>query len=95
MELKTQEKAVLVALYLACRGSTKCNVSVTTINKRLPKNFKSRINTRKILRKLVAKGLVWEHGGRRANGGKTYGLTPEGAKTAKQIIEKLKKTGTL
>ena len=94
MKLRLQEKVVLVALYLACKGSTKANVGVQTVNKRIPKNFRARTNTRKILRKLVAKGLVWEHHGRRANGGITYGITLEGAKIAKQILEQLKKEGT-
>ncbi len=86
-ELYSYEKIVLKAIYKACKGSTHANVSIAYIMKKIPKNVSMLINLKKTLRKLEKKGLIWRHAGRRANGGVTYGITKEGAKLARRLIE--------
>ena len=82
--LTEEELVVLTALYYACKGSTKANISIHSIQRKIPKEFRQRIRTLKMLKRLEKKGLVWFHRGRRANGGKTYGITREGIKTLKK-----------
>ena len=82
--LTEHEKIVLIALYYACKGSTKANVGYQYIRKKIPKQYWMTISIEKTLRKLEKKGLIWTHYGRRANGGKTYGITKEGIKYLKQ-----------
>jgi len=85
--LSSEERIVLIALYLITRGSTKANFSIQFIRKKLPKKYQILIDLSKTLKRLEKKGLIWVHYGRKANGGKTYGITREGIKLAKQLVE--------
>jgi len=81
--LTRQDLLVLLAIYEACGGSTKANVSIQTIAKKL-KKYKLYIRIKKSLRKLTTQGYVWIHPGRKANGGVTYGITKKGIQKLKQ-----------
>ncbi len=67
---------VLCIIYLLCGGSTWCHVPLEAIESKVPGHDRGKI--KKIVRKLVTKGLVYEksHG----KGRKSYGLTKEGVK---------------
>ena len=82
--LTEEENTVLLAVYYACNGSTKANVSIDYINKKIPKEAKQFIKTWKVLKRLEQKGLVWFHRGRKAKKGITIGITKEGIKYLKQ-----------
>ncbi len=75
---------VLLAIYLACKGSTKANVSLPYIKKKIPRKQLMMIDFKKTLKQLEKQGLIWKHPGRRANGGATYGITKEGIKFLRQ-----------
>jgi len=77
IRLSKEDLLVLLAVYNACKGSTKANVSMQTIAKKL-KRFRLYIRIKKSLRKLANQGYIWIHSGRRANGGVTYGITKRG-----------------
>ncbi len=82
--MEEETTIVLLAIYLACKGSTKANVSLPYIQKKIPRKQLMRINLRKTLKQLEKRGLIWKHSGRRANGGATYGITKQGIKYLKQ-----------
>ena len=54
------------------------------IQKKIPKEARYVIRTWKVLKRLERKGLIWFHYGRRANGGRTIGITKEGIKLLKE-----------
>jgi len=81
-KITKEDLLVLLAVYEACGGSIKANVSIHTIAKKL-KKYRLYIRTKKALRKLTTQGYVWIHPGRESNGGVTYGITKKG-------IQKLK-----
>jgi len=82
--LAEKKLIVLYAVYLACRGSTKANVSIPFIRKKIPRKIQQEINLKKTLKDLEKQGLIWVHHGRKANSGKTYGITKEGIKYLKK-----------
>ena len=88
--LKPEEIIVLVALYKACEGKKKLNVSVEAVFRRISRRkvMEYRLTKGKverILNRLVRRGLAMRKGGRRANG--TYSITTQGAIVAAKIIE--------
>jgi len=72
---------ILCILHALCGSSTKCHVPPEAIAHRLPREARGTVA--KALRRLTAKGLVWEkpHG----PGRKSYGLTRKGVRTAEQL----------
>jgi len=69
---------VLCIIYLLCDGSTWCHVPLEAIESKVPRHDRGKI--KKIIRKLIAKGLIYEkpHG----KGRKSFGLTREGVELA-------------
>ena len=72
---------VLCILYALCGASTHCHVPPEAVARKLPRE--KRDQAPKTLRRLAAMGLAWEktHG----PGRRSYGLTREGARLAKQL----------
>ena len=72
---------ILCILYTFCGTSTKCHVPPEAVARKLPRD--KRDLAPKTLRRLVALGLAWEksHG----PGRRSYGLTREGVRLAKEL----------
>ncbi len=72
---------VLCGLYVLCGPSIHCHVPAEAVAATLPRHERGIVS--KALRRLVALGLVWEksHG----PGRKSYGLTREGVRLAREI----------
>lgn len=83
--LTEEETTVLIAVYYVCNRSTHANTSIHRIQAKIPQEARQVIRTWKILKRLEKKGLIWFHYGRRANSGRTVGITKEGIKTLKKI----------
>ena len=73
--------AVLCALHRLCGASTRCHVPPEAVTRKLPPELRGQ--AARALRRLAAMGLVWvkTHG----PGRRSYGLTREGVRLAKQL----------
>jgi len=74
-------RLALCALYLICDLSTKCHAPLEAIAAKARRDLRGSIH--KALRRLVAMGLVWEKS--HAPGRRSYGLTREGTRVAKEL----------
>jgi len=64
MELDDEEELVLEILCRLCKRSPKRIITLTVIRRKI-KTIYPEINVRKVLHRLVEKGYVWMHGGRK------------------------------
>lgn len=77
-------EAVLCALYAKCGNSVHCHVPSEAIKAKLRKELWTIL--KRMLKELIVEGLIYEK--RHGKGRRSYGLTKEGVRRAREICFK-------